>query len=324
MQLKHNIKPALNAAGVALSIVLLSNAQMPISEPAFPETPAELGALLFQDPILSKDSTISCASCHKPEFGFADNQAFSMGVTGLPTARNTPSITYMKSRAHFFWDGRAPTLEAQAVGPITNPNEMGLPIGMAVKRLQANPFYQEAFQQVFYAAPDSLLLLKSLSEFERTLQTYDSPYDRFLAGEDTAMSEAAIRGFTLFFKENNCSNEPCHAGIDFSHDSIVAIGVSTAADQGLSAHTGNPSDSGKFKTPHLRNIALTAPYMHDGSQKTLREVVVFYNDMSHFPKESKVHPLLKSQRTRPMTDAEIDDMVAFLNALTDKRYLINR
>ncbi|CAA9339384.1 MAG: Cytochrome c551 peroxidase [uncultured Cytophagales bacterium] len=315
------VRPA-GMALIALVAFLVSTGYQVLS-PAeeLPKTSVQLGERLFKDPILSGDSTLSCASCHKPELAFADNQAFSMGTGGVPTLRNSPSVTYSANRLHFFWDGRAKSLEEQAAGPITNPHEMNLSMREAVVRVQRDPFYRQAFRGVFGAAPDSMYICRAIADFERTLTAYDSPYDRFLAGDENALSESALRGLRLFFKENTCANEPCHAGPDFSSDSLVSLGIHSPADPGLFSRTGKPEDRGRFKTPPLRNVAVTAPYMHDGSQRTLREVVVFYNDMDNFPIESNVHHLLKAQRTRPLDEGEIADMVEFMKALTDSRYL---
>ncbi len=288
-------------------------------DPPIPKTSAELGELLFMDPILSKDSTISCASCHKPEFAFSDTMAFSIGIGGVPTGRNTPTATYMSKRNVFFWDGRAKSLEEQALGPITHPHEMGMTIAEAVERLNRKKSYRQAFLQTFHRPPDSLLLLRAIADFERTLETYDSPYDRFLEGDNSALSESAQRGMLLFFKEQTCNNEPCHAGVDFGADSLVSLGIFTEIDKGLFDLTKDSADIGKYKSVHLRNIAITAPYMHDGSKKTLEEVVRFYNDPSNFTHEN-VHYDAKTV-TFEMTDQQVDDMVAFMESLTDDRYL---
>lgn len=297
------------------------SAPEPVVDTPLPQTEVQLGAQLFNDPILSADSTISCASCHKAEFAFADNVAFSMGINSLPTGRNTPSAMYMSRRLHFFWDARAATLEHQASGPITAPGEMNMPLGNAVARLKANSYYRSAFQRVYGALPDSAYLVMAIATFERTLEKYDSPYDRFLKGDDNAMSESAIRGFNLFFKQNTCSAPACHSGEDFSSDSLVNININEKRDLGRFNITADSADIGKFKVPHLRNVAVTAPYMHDGSVKTLRDVVVFYNDMTNFPLNGRGHQSVKHQRPRPLTETDVDDLVEFMKALTDSRYL---
>ncbi len=299
----------------------ISFTQGPGGRDPLPSGSVALGERLFKDRILSGDRTVSCASCHNPELAFADTVPFSQGVEGQLTARNTPSVMYLKSRTVFFWDGRARSLEQQAMGPITNPREMNLPLAVAVERLDHDPYYREAFTHVYGRIADSSSLLRAIADFERTLGGYDSPYDRYLKGNDTAMSEQAIRGFTLFFQKNSCGNGACHSGDTFGSDSLVNIGLVAAGDSGLYAITHNPDDIGKFKTPSLRNIAVTGPYMHNGTHKTLRDVVVYYNNMNNFPLSGHTHPDVKRQRERPMTDAEIDDLVAFLKALTDYKYM---
>ena len=306
-----------------LGVLLISNKQnntIPENKKKMPETDIELGEILFTDPILSSDQTVSCASCHKPENAFADDVAQSMGVNSSPTPRNTPTATYMSKRVHFFWDGRASSLEQQALGPITGAGEMNLPIKEAVKRLQESEYYQAAFRKIYNTPPDSLTMVKAIASFERTLETYDSAYDRYLKGDENALSESAFRGLKLFSRENTCAASACHSGDDFSQDSLVNINVNAEKDLGRFGITKSKDDLGKFKVPHLRNIAITAPYMHDGSKKTLREVVEFYNDMNNFPQIGNSHEAVKHQRTRPMTNEEIEDVVEFMKALTDARY----
>ncbi len=284
-----------------------------------PETPAQLGAVLFFDPILSYDYSVSCASCHKPEFAFADNQAFSVGVDSIITGRNTPSVTYMKGRNIYFWDGRAHSLEDQAMQVISNPNEMRGDWEELIRRFKESEYYSQAFMNVFFDEPDTAYLFQAIADYQRTLSAYDSPYDRYIAGDEDAMNASAIRGMNLYFKHNTCGNDECHAGVDLSNDSIVNIGVHNE-DKGQYEVTKLARDIGEFKTPHLRNIAITAPYMHDGSMGTLREVMDYYNDMDNFPISGPTHAKVKRQRARPLTDGEIDDLIAFMKALTDSRY----
>ncbi|MEO1625980.1 MAG: cytochrome c peroxidase [Bacteroidota bacterium] len=298
-------------------LVLMASSLTP--DPPIIRTPVQLGEKLFNDPILSVDNTISCASCHKPEMAFTDGLSFSMGVTGKPTGRNTPSVTYLSKRKVLFWDGRASSLEEQAMGPITHPDEMGFTIGAAVERLRANDFYKEAFLRVYNRQPDSILMLRAIADFERSLETFDSPYDEFLAGDDGAISESAKRGMIIFFKETTCATEACHFDNTMGGDSIVSLGIYNDQDKGLYGRTNNPSDVGKFRSMPLRNIAITAPYMHDGSKQTLEEVIRFYNEPENF-KDPRVH-WQASTVTKKLTDQDVDDMVAFMESLTDARYL---
>lgn len=303
---------------LVLAVVYQSAFNMPDKE--LPANSAKLGEILFNDKILSGDKTVSCASCHKPEFAFADTMPFSEGVNGYLTGRNTPSAMYLDRNAVLFWDGRAGSLEQQASGPITNPHEMNLSIKEAIGRLNANMYYVASFKKIYGRLADSALLVRAIADFERTLTYYDAPYDRFLKGDDNAMSPAATRGFDLFFRKNSCANSACHNGITFSSDSLVNIGIFSEADKGVFGLTHNPADIGKFKTPTLRNVALTGPYMHNGQHKTLREVIEYYNDMKNFPFEGNTHPDVKEQRDHQLNEREINDIIAFLEALTDNRF----
>lgn len=285
------------------------------------QTKEQLGEKLFFDPILSKDRTISCSSCHKPEFGFADTTAFSKGIEGHLTVRNSPGLTNLSGRPHFFWDGRASSLEEQALGPITSPTEMGLPIDELVKRLNDDKYYAAAFQKVFKAAPSKYNLVKAISSFERTLETSNSPYDRYINGDDSAMSASAIRGRLLFIGKANCNN--CHSGEDFTADRFKSIGLYNGKDlndPGRSAITKNDAEIGEFKIPSLRNVAVTAPYMHNGKFKTLHEVVTYYNNPEVVVKDGLNRDLALSKPLN-LTDNEIDDIVSFLKALTDDRFV---
>ncbi len=296
----------------------------PLASGARNASETRLGGILFRDPILSGNGKVSCASCHKPEFAFADTSALSLGINNQLTARNTPTAMYQAKRTVFFWDGRAHSLEEQAKGPITNPREMNATISVVIARLRKNRQYDSLFRQVYGTRPDSITLLRAIASFESSLAYYDAPYDRFLKGDDSALSPAALRGFRLFFRKNSCSNPACHNGVDFSSDSLVNIGIFSDNDKGLASLTGKPEDIGRFKSPTLRNIALTAPYMHDGSHKTLRDVIDYYNDMKHFPLDGNTHADVKEQGERPMSEQSINDLIEFLKALTDYRYLAKK
>lgn len=319
--MRPKLTRALIMALLVLAVIYQSAFNMPDKE--LPANSAQLGQLLFNDKILSGDNTVSCASCHRPEFAFADTIPFSEGVSGYFTGRNTPSAMYLEKNSVLFWDGRAGSLEQQASGPITNPHEMNLAINEAIKRLNANMYYVASFKKIYGRLADSTLLVRAIADFERTLTYYDSPYDRFLKGDDTAMSASATRGFDLFFRKNSCANSACHSGITFSSDSLVNIGIFSDNDKGLFDRTHNPADIGKFKTPTLRNVALTAPYMHNGQHKTLREVIEYYNEMKNFPFDGNTHPDVKEQRDHQLNEREINDLIAFLEALTDYRFKKN-
>lgn len=318
------MKPTLLLSSfVAMATLLLNFATPSRVGSGFSKLPTstiELGKALFHEPMLSRKMTISCASCHKPDFAFSDTSQFSIGVNGKPTGRNTPTVTYSAGRQHYFWDGRAATLEHQATGPITHPEEMNLTVTEAIGRLRQHAYYTVAFQKVFNRAPDSLGLTKALADFQRSLSDYDSPYDRYLKGDQSAMSASAVRGFYLFYQENTCAQPACHIGPDFSGDSLVFVGVHDGNDMGRYGITGRPEDRQKFKTPILRNVGVTGPYMHDGSMKTLREVIVFYNQRENFLGNPRTHANVRHQRAQTMTDQDVDDLVSFMNALTDYRY----
>lgn len=309
--------------GLILSIV---GTLLVLSQSAFtgnePKTPEELGRKLFFDPILSKTRTISCSSCHKEEFAFSDTSAVSLGVYGRKGVRNTPSAMNMRLQVAFFWDGRANTLEKQALVPVANPIEMDLAVKTAVSRLNNSSAYRAAFKSVFHEAPNEHNLAIALAEYERTLETNDSPLDDWLLNDnENAVSESAKRGYALFnSKKTNCVQ--CHFGPDFNDVEFRSIGLydgKMLKDSGRAAVTKNPADIGKFKIGALRNIAITAPYMHNGMFKTLREVIDYYND----PDKIVPHPIGRdSLLAKPMnlTEQEKVDLESFLVALTDKRF----
>jgi cytochrome c peroxidase len=287
------------------------------------QTREQLGSKLFFDNILSKDRTINCSSCHNPEFAFADTAVFSKGIGGKLTARNSPGLTNLSGRTHFFWDGRAASLEEQALGPITSPDEMGLSIEEAVERLNKNEFYANAFQKIFKAAPNKDNLLKALAAFERTLETTNSPYDRYINGDDNALSAAAVRGRNIFIGKGNCNN--CHSGEDFTADRFKSIGLYNGKDLNDAGRFKITKDStvlGEFKIPGLRNVAVTAPYMHNGKFKTLRSVVEYYNNPSAVVSDG-INRDLSLDKPLNLSSQDIDDVVEFLKALTDDRFAKN-
>jgi cytochrome c peroxidase len=304
---------------VALGIVLV------ISQSAFkdtePVTAITLGRKLFFDPILSRTKKISCASCHKEEFAFSDTSAISLGVHSRKGVRNTPSAMNMSLQVAFFWDGRATTLEQQALIPLQNPIEMDLPLATAVWRLQSSAYYKAAFLTVFNDAPNAANLAKALSAFERTLETSDSPFDDWRMNDnEAAVSESAKRGFAIFNTKGRCIQ--CHFGPDFNDVEFRSIGLydgKVLQDSGRACVTKKEADLGRFKIGALRNVALTAPYMHNGMFKTLRQVIDYYND------PDKIVPLSMNRDTLlntplNLTEQEKKDLESFLVSLTDKRF----
>ncbi len=286
-------------------------------------TKAALGKKLFNEKILSKDSSISCSSCHKPEFGFADTTAFSIGIYGTPTKRNTPSILNMKNRPYYFWDGRASSLEEQALMPIQNPDEMNLSIQEAIERLNKSTEYKNIFFKIFKAAPNAKNLATALSAYEKTLETSNSKFDSWSNNIGT-LSVQEERGRQIFIgSKAKCFD--CHFQEDFTDDGFKNVGLYNADklnDVGVYALTHKKEDLGKFKTPGLRNIAITAPYMHNGMFATLEQVVDYYNNPSQFVKNPiNIDPALK--KPLGLTTREKADLVAFLKTLTDKKYIKN-
>jgi cytochrome c peroxidase len=306
---------------IAAVFIIISISSFFENENADIKTKAALGKKLFSEKILSKDSSVSCASCHIPKFAFADTVAFSIGIEGKLTKRNTPSVLNMKNRPYFFWDGRAVSLEEQALMPIQNPDEMGLPIEEAVKRLNASAEYKMLFQKIFRQKPTAKNLAAAFAAFEQTLETVDSKFDDWSnnLGKLTAAEE---RGRQLFVGDKaKCFD--CHRMEDFTTDEFKNIGLYNGAalnDAGLYNITKKESDRGKFKTPGLRNIAVTAPYMHNGMFKTLEEVVDYYNNPGKFIKDPiNIDEALK--QPLGLSDKEKKDIIAFLKTLTDKAYL---
>ena len=284
------------------------------------KTKAALGKKLFSEKILSLDSSVSCASCHKPAYAFADTTAFSTGINGKLTARNTPSVLNMKNRPYFFWDGRAVTLQEQSLMPIQNPDEMGLPIDEAVKRLNESKEYKNLFQKIFKQQPNAKNLSAAFAAYEQTLETVDSKFDDW-SNNIKKLSASEERGRQLFIGDKSkCFN--CHRMEDFTTDEFKNIGLYNAKDlndAGLYAITKKETDKGKFKTPGLRNIGVTAPYMHNGMFKTLEEVVEYYNDPAKIVSNSiNIDDDLK--QPLGLTEKEKKDLIAFLKTLTDKKY----
>jgi cytochrome c peroxidase len=286
-------------------------------------TEAQLGEALFFDPMLSRDSTISCASCHKPEFAFADNTPVSVGVYHQKGGRNTPSSMNQSNRNAYFWDGRAETLEEQALGPIENPVEMDLPISMAVRRLAQSEKYRNAFYSIYGKQPSSELLARAIAAYEKTLETNNSSFDNYMNGTDTSLfSKSAKRGLNLFNGKAKCFD--CHFGVDFTgNDQYKNIGLYNGKelnDKGRIVISGKEKDLGSFKTPGLRNIAMTAPYMHNGMFKTLMEVIEHYDQPDKFVKGA-INRDTTMNKPLNLTATEKKDLENFMLSLTDAQFL---
>jgi cytochrome c peroxidase len=292
-------------------------------EPIINYTKASLGKKLFSEKILSKDSSVSCASCHKPKFAFADTLPLSIGINGNETRRNTPSVLNMKNRPYFYYDGRASTLAQQSLMPIVHEHEMGLPITEAIDRLNKNTVYKKAFIQVFRETPSAKNLGIAFEAYEQTLETVNSRYDDW-ANDKIKFTAAEERGRLLFIgSKAKCFD--CHFGDDFTGDQFKNIGLFNGnflTDSGRYNITKRETDVGKFKVPGLRNIAATAPYMHNGMFTTLEEVLRYYNN----PKGFFPHQInLDSSFNKPLnlTLKEQSDIIIFLKTLTDKAYIKN-
>jgi cytochrome c peroxidase len=240
---------------------------------------AELGRLLYFDRRLSADGSVACASCHQPRLGFTDGQPVATGVRGQQGSRSAPTVINSAYNDLQFWDGRASSLEEQAKGPIANPIEMANTHEEVVRRLKAIPGYREQFRLVFGTEEITIdHVARAIATFERTVLSGNSLYDRFQAGDPTALSPSAQRGMQLFFGRARCSG--CHAGPNLGGEGFANTGVGMAKpapDWGRFEVTRREEDRGAFKTPTLREIAATAPYMHDGSLDTLEAVVEYYN-----------------------------------------------
>lgn len=287
-----------------------------------PANAAELGELLFFDSILSRGSQVSCASCHKPQFAFADNVPLSFGVDSTVGLRNTPSVMNQGSRSFFFHDGRAESLEEQAAGPMENPIEMDIRLSEAAARLNAHSQYKRFFMSIFGAPANKNNIVKALAAFELTLETSHTPFDDYMSEKDTTrLSEAARHGRVIFNEKGRCFD--CHFGPDFTGDQFRNIGLfngKNLADSGRYVVTKDPEDIGKFKTPGLRNVAMTAPYMHNGMFKTLREVIDYYNDPGKVVPDAINRDTILS-RPLHLNEQERSDLEAFLRSLTDDRFV---
>lgn len=294
---------------------------IPPDNPPTKETIA-LGEKLYYSPILSVDGTLSCASCHNPQFGFADQQKVSIGLHGQKGQRNAPTILNAAYNSLQFWDGRAASLEDQASGPMFNPIEMGHTLEGVEQHCSEDVELQKMVEQAFGPGPVTVgKITKAIASFERTLVSGNSPFDRFLYGGDkNALSESARRGLEVFRdpQKGNCAT--CHTVEEkyalFTDGKFHNLGVGLSpegelTDLGRYTQTQKESDKGAFRTPTLRNVALTAPYMHDGSLRTLKEVVDFYvgGGSSNPFLDKEIKPLQLTQQDRK-------DLVAFLESLT--------
>lgn len=272
----------------------------------------ELGRQLYFDGRLSADGTVSCATCHAPDKGFSDGRSTSTGIKGQLGERNAPVAINRLFSQEQFWDGRAASLEEQALGPIQNPIEMGNTLKKMVAKLHTIQGYRKQFKKVFGTDVNAAGVAKAIAAFERSLVCGNSAFDRYEDGDDAALSESEQRGLELFRERGNCVR--CHTGFAFTDERYHNIGVGmdkASPDLGRFKVTKKESDKGAFKTPTLRNIGASGPYFHDGSAKTLEDVVEFYD------KGGTKNPNLSNEMKRLLLSVpEKADLVAFLKSLS--------
>jgi cytochrome c peroxidase len=287
------------------------------SDNALTEAKAVLGKALFFEKRLSRTSRIACGSCHLQERGFADPNPYSFGVEGRVGERNAPALINLAYTTSFFWDGGVISLEDQSIAPVQNPLEMDLPLEQAVARLEGDSRYEQLFDQAFGTGPTPGNYTRAVASFVRTLVSGNSRYDRYLNGDSDALTPAERRGEQLFNGEKGeCFH--CHVGFNFTNDRFAHNGsfVEGDGDVGRERITLNAADRGRFKVPTLRNVAVSAPYMHDGSIASLEGVLAHY--ASHGRGDSRTDATILSIELSP---AEQLDIVAFLGALSDEEFL---
>ena len=294
-----------------------------LEEPPTPER-VRLGRWLYYDKRLSADGTIACASCHLPENAFSELTPVSTGINGQKGGRKAPSFINLAWTIfpHFFWDGRAGSLEEQAKGPLVNPIEMGNEsLDDVVQRVGSITGYLEYFNEAFGTEEITIdRIAKSIADYERTRMSGNSPWDRWQNGDEDAVSEEVKSGYEIFFEKAECNQ--CHLGQNFTDNRFHNLGVGwdpekkEFADIGRYAISEQEEDRGAFKTPTMRDVTKHAPYMHDGSISTLREVVELYD------KGGTPNPHLSPKiKALDLTGDEIDALVAFMEALDGEGYM---
>lgn len=295
----------------------------------------ELGRMLFYEPMMSKDGSQSCASCHRQVDAFSDTSRLSIGVEGLPGKRQAMAVFNMAwNDNEFFWDGRAHLLRDQSLKPIEDPLEMNETLENVIAKLSTTSLYKNQFIRAFGSSEiTSEKMSVAMEQFMLTIVSNKSKYDGYLAGVET-LTNSEERGRELFFKEYNpfipmesgadCVH--CHSGPNFENDKYMNNGLDDDAsitDIGREEVSGDASDKGKFKVPSLRNIELTRPYMHDGRFTTLEEVVDHYN--SGIKQSETIDPAIENTRDKGLmlSDQDKKDLVAFLKTLTDRSLITN-
>lgn len=266
-----------------------------------------IGWKLFFDPRLSRKGNVACATCHDPQQGWSDGQRFSQGTHGATLSRNTPGILQLGKASQFFWDGRAASLEEQAKGPLTHPQEMDMSLDEVAQRVQDDADYRKAFARLGTTDPGISDIVAALAAFQRGLRGGENAYDRWLQGDTQALDRSQSNGRFLFFTRAQCAT--CHIGEDFSDHRLHNVGTGTPEDTGRHQVTGLEEDKGRFKTPSLRNWKGGEPFMHDGRFATMAEVIDFYADPPA--------PLVGKSELDPLRLGERDkrDLLAFMEAL---------
>ena len=272
-----------------------------------------LGRKMFFDKSLSKDKSISCASCHNPKNAFADTVAFSKGVNDSLGFRNVPTLTNVAYNGVYLMDGGVPTLETQVVVPIEDHLEMNISMVDLVKRLKKNPLYTDMSKKAYGKEIGPYVITRALAAFERTLISGNSKYDKFMNGAKKVYSEKEKKGYELF-KSLSCTE--CHSGFNFTNYSFQNNGITALSDTGRARVSLLREDVGKFKVPTLRNVGLTAPYMHDGRLRNLEEVIEHYASGGDPTRN-------KSDFIKPLdlTKEQKENLTLFLHTLTDSNFV---
>jgi len=308
---------------VSFSVPGVSPMKVPANNPTTQQG-VDLGRRLFHDTRLSGDNSMSCATCHQQRFAFSDGgRRFSAGIDGILGNRHTPALTNVGFATALFWNGRAPSLEEQARQPVTNPIEMHTTWPDVVARLQQDPDYPDLFGAAF--GSDTISedrIVQAIAQFQRSFVSSNSLYDRWRASsQSVAYPDDARRGYFLFFTEvGDCFH--CHNDFAFTIQEFRDIGLDAVPDSGLAGVTGLPQDYGKFKIPTLRNVGVSAPYMHDGRFSTLEEVLEHYNSGGH--RSPNLDPFIRFGQGLGLTTQQKSDIIAFLHTLTDSTFLDNQ
>ena len=308
----------------ALAPAILAETSLPLGLDLYRPIPQDnpvtaakvkLGKKLFGDKLLSRDRSLACKGCHQPKRAFTDGRAKAVGVYGRQGPRSVPTLVNRAYGRAFFWDGRTSTLEEQVIKPIESESEMDMTVGEAVGRLKRKSRYRKMFHQAFHREPNGEDLARALASYVRTIYSGDSPFDRYIYGKRGALTDQQRRGLRIFRGKGNCT--ACHIGPTLTDEDFHNTGVAwrngKIQDKGRFTVTGKLEDQGAFKTPTLREVSRTAPYMHDGSLATLQDVINFYSD------GGRKNPHLDEEiQPRNLNIQEKKDLLAFLQSLTGK------